>query len=150
MKGPSSNVDLRRVGLKGSLANENISKEYDPLIDSKIARTTDGLSQGLTIQLKRLSALSPQNTQCILSFLDSLTIEINASSNHKMNYIGVLCRLSRFHNSLLFTDMTRDYIVSFLSSARKPEESVPLHKWIGTYNLYRHPVNKIFQVVALS
>ncbi|MGI8833141.1 MAG: hypothetical protein ACR2IS_10960 [Nitrososphaeraceae archaeon] len=85
MKGPSSNVNLLRVGSKSSLVKEHVNKEHDALMDSKIERTTNGLSHGLTIHLKRLSALSPQNTQCILSFLDALTIEINASSNHKMN-----------------------------------------------------------------
>ena len=28
-------------------------------------------------------------------------------------------------------------MISFLESFRRPEASDPLHKWIGTYNIYR-------------
>ena len=31
--------------------------------------------------------------------------------------------------------MTREDILSYLDSLRKPEGSDPYHKWIGTYNL---------------
>jgi hypothetical protein len=31
--------------------------------------------------------------------------------------------------------MTRDDILSYLDSIKKSEESDPLHKWIGTYNI---------------
>ena len=33
--------------------------------------------------------------------------------------------------------MTRDDILSYLDSIKKSEESDPLHKWIGTYNVRR-------------
>jgi hypothetical protein len=33
--------------------------------------------------------------------------------------------------------MAREQILGFLDSLRKPEASDPLHKWIGTYNLFR-------------
>ncbi len=32
--------------------------------------------------------------------------------------------------------MTREDIVSYLNSLRKSNEVDPLHRWIGTYNLY--------------
>jgi integrase len=37
----------------------------------------------------------------------------------------------------LFKDMTKEQILDFLDNLRKPEASDPLHKWIGTYNLFR-------------
>lgn len=41
--------------------------------------------------------------------------------------------------------MTRDDILSYLGSFRKPQESDPLHKLIGTYNLYRIHVQRFFK-----
>ena len=34
-----------------------------------------------------------------------------------------------------FLEMTRDDLLQYPNSHRRPEESDPLHKWIGTYNL---------------
>ncbi|HZD81402.1 MAG TPA: site-specific integrase, partial [Nitrososphaeraceae archaeon] len=46
----------------------------------------------------------------------------------------------KFHNdgddNKLFKQMSRDDILSYLDSLRKSEAADPLHKWIGTYNLY--------------
>ena len=36
-----------------------------------------------------------------------------------------------------YKEFTRDDVLQFLDSLRKPEASDPLHKWIGTYNIYR-------------
>jgi hypothetical protein len=135
----------QRIESTDNLVSGIADKEYDSLIENNIDRVTDALSHDFTIQLKRLSALSPQNTRNIVSFLGALTVEINPSSNHKMNYIGILCRLSRFHSNLSFRNITRDDIISFLDNSRRPEESDPLHKWIGTYNLYNILLTKFFK-----
>ncbi len=36
-----------------------------------------------------------------------------------------------------FNETTRENVISFLNSYRRPEAVDPLHKWIGTYNQYR-------------
>jgi hypothetical protein len=36
-----------------------------------------------------------------------------------------------------FHDITRQDIIDFLDSYRKPESVDPLHKWMGTYEVYR-------------
>jgi hypothetical protein len=41
--------------------------------------------------------------------------------------------------------MTRQDIISFLDSFRKPDSSDPLRKWIGTYNTFRIIVLKFFK-----
>jgi integrase len=41
--------------------------------------------------------------------------------------------------------MTKDDIVSFLDGLRKPEAADPLHKWIGTYNIYRIHLLRFFK-----
>jgi hypothetical protein len=42
-------------------------------------------------------------------------------------------------------EITREDILSFLDSSRKAESVDPLHKWIGTYNLYRMQLMRFFK-----
>jgi hypothetical protein len=44
-----------------------------------------------------------------------------------------------------FREMTREDILLYLDSFRKPEASDPLHKWIGTYTLRRGLIVKFFK-----
>jgi hypothetical protein len=44
-----------------------------------------------------------------------------------------------------FKEMTREDIVLFLDSVRKPEATDPLHKWIGTYNQDRGLLIRFFK-----
>ena len=44
-----------------------------------------------------------------------------------------------------FKDMTREDILSFLDSLRRIESVDPLHKWIGTYNVYRIQLMRFFK-----
>jgi hypothetical protein len=41
--------------------------------------------------------------------------------------------------------MTREDLLLCLDSFRKPEASDPLHKWVGTYNLYRTLFMRFFK-----
>ena len=59
--------------------------------------------------------------------------------------IDVLTNLSKYHNYKDFKDLTREDILSFLDSFRKSEPADPLHKWIGTYNLYRIYLQRFFK-----
>lgn len=64
--------------------------------------------------------------------------EINLSDGYRKLNILSLCCLSKFiDNKKIFTQMTREDILQYLNSVRKPEAADPLHKWIGTYNIYR-------------
>jgi hypothetical protein len=40
---------------------------------------------------------------------------------------------------------TEEDVLAFLDSFRKPEESDPLHRWIGTYNLFRMYLMRFFK-----
>jgi integrase/recombinase XerD len=42
--------------------------------------------------------------------------------------------LSQFLANKPFNEMTKENILAFLYSIRKPETKDPTHKWIGTYN----------------
>ena len=67
--------------------------------------------------------------------------EVNLSDSYRRDVIEVITKLSKYHNNRSFKEKTRDDILSYLDSFRKPEASDPLHKWIGTYNLYGYIYN---------
>jgi integrase len=103
-------------------------------IEMKIDSVTEGLEAQFANKVRRVSM---DNRLVIIDYLSSMKLEINISHNHKRNYIRLLHKLSKFHHDKHFKVMTRDDAVSFLVSVRKLEVDDQLHKWIGTYNLYR-------------
>jgi hypothetical protein len=76
----------------------------------------------------------------------SLKSEVNPSDNYRKAAIVLLCNLSTFfRNAKPFNEITREDLLSFLDSHRKIESVDPLHKWIGTYNLYRVHLMRFFK-----
>jgi integrase len=111
--------------------------------ERKINLTTEGLEPRYA---KVLGNISKENALAIVEFMLNTITEINLSDNHKRNYINVLTQLSKFyHNKKSFKEMNREDILLFLDSYRKPENSDPLHKWIGTYNQYTVLLIKFFK-----
>jgi hypothetical protein len=117
----------------------------DALYDRKI----DIAIEGLELQyVNRLRTLRPENAMTIVNYIQAMRTEINLSDNYRKLNIFLLSDLSRFHNdnnNKLFKQMSRDDILSYLDSLRKPEAADPLHKWIGTYNLYRVLLIRFFR-----
>jgi len=70
--------------------------------------------------------------------------EINPSDNYRKSTIKTLVTLSNFNNNP-FSRITRDDLLSFLNSFRKSEPLDPLHKWIGTYNIYIIVTSRFFK-----
>ena len=58
--------------------------------------------------------------------------------------INLLTTFSKYTKKS-FKSITRDDIIDFLESFRRSEASDPLHKWIGTYNLYRIHLIRFFK-----
>jgi len=108
----------------------------DPLLDSKIDLITEGLDPQYANRLMGLS--STDDIRTIVDFILSMKTETNLSDSHKISYINCLCSLSKFHGKIkTLREMSRDDVLHFLDSFRKSENADSLHKWIGTYNLYR-------------
>ena len=75
-----------------------------------------------------------------------MTHEINPSDNYRKSTIKTLARLSNFYDeNKPFSEITRDDLLSFLSSFRKSEPIEPLHQWIGTYNHYVIITSRFFK-----
>jgi hypothetical protein len=123
--------------------SESKEEDKDALFDIKVGTITEEL---LPCYARRLSQLPHDNTLNILNFIMSLNIELNPSINYRGDHFNVLCCLSKFYNNeKKFDDMTTEDVLDFLDSYRKPKASDPLHKWIGTYNLFRSLIMKFFK-----
>ncbi len=81
-----------------------------------------------------------------LDYISSLKSEVNPSENYRRDVIILLCNfLIFFENEKSFKEITREDVLSFLDSFRKIESVDPLHKWVGTYNLYRIHLMRFFK-----
>jgi integrase/recombinase XerD len=119
-----------------------ISSLYSTRLDDKIESVTAGLQDYFVRLLKKQSS---QNAETIADYILAINIEVNPSIHHRSNQIRTLSYLSEFHKQKSFSKMTKDDILQYLNSSRRTEESDPLHKWIGTYNLRRTYMLRFFK-----
>ena len=109
------------------------------LLENEIAQLTSGLPNRY---YKAVCDISSVNALTLAHYIQSMKAEINLSDHYKRDLIVLLCTLSKYcyHKPLI-----REHILAFLNSFAKPEESDPLHKWIGTYNIYREHLQRFFK-----
>jgi integrase/recombinase XerD len=134
------------------LANTIVEEKSYPssllFFDRKIEAAIVGLPREYS---KLLNNISNNNALIIANYIISMKTEINLSDNYRKDLIKVLSKLAMFcccssnNNKLSFDRLGREDIVAFLNSFRKPEASDPLHKWIGTYNIYRIHLMRFFK-----
>jgi integrase/recombinase XerD len=87
-----------------------------------------------------------ENAMIICDYVQSMRQELNLSDSYRKDIIVLLGNFSMFFNfKKPFREVTRENVLSFLDSFRKPEASDPLHKWIGTYNTYRIHLMRFFR-----
>jgi integrase len=94
---------------------------------------------------KNLLLAAGYNTPDIIKYITAMKTEVNYSSKYGNGTVRMLCRFSKYYNNKPFKDISRDDIVKFLDSLRKTETQDPLHKWIGTYNLYKMYLLRFFR-----
>lgn len=124
-------------------ANSNPrSQSQSSLLDMKIDETAAGLSPSYA---KQLHSISGDNAATIVKYIAAMINEVNLSDHYRKDLIEVLCRFTRYNNGGAFKDLTRTNILGFLDSFRKTETHDPLHKWIGTYNIYRMHLLRFFK-----
>lgn len=100
-----------------------------------------GKSKKIPINQKQTSSRDKIN-----EYLMAMRTEINPSSNYASIILNILNRLSQFYNgNKPFSKMKREDIISFLDSLRKTDIDDPLHKWVGTYNLYLTVLTRFFK-----
>src|SRR5215216_6169971 len=73
--------------------------------------------------------------------------EVNLSDHYKKDLIDLLSKFSKYNDNKnkLFKQLTRTNIIAFLETLRKTETQDPMHKWIGTYNIFRIYLLRFFK-----
>jgi predicted nucleotide-binding protein (sugar kinase/HSP70/actin superfamily) len=118
-----------------SIDNNQIPPALDRLIDEITADMSKVCGKNLRI-------LSLENLKMVVNYVIALKTEVNLSTHYKKDIIDLLTKFGLRYN---FKDVTRDDVVAYLDSFRKPESVEPLHKWIGTYNIYRVHLIRFFK-----
>ena len=85
------------------------------------------------------------NANVVTDYLQAMQIETNSSKNYTRLNKSILTSLSQFHRDKPFSNMKRNDIVAFLNSFRKSDVEDPMHKWIGTYNIYLIGIIRFFK-----
>ena len=112
----------------------------------KIIEATEGLpSECFNYLYNKVLPANEENALLICDYISSLRSEINPSDNYRKDTTILLCKFSLFFKNANLKELTREDILSFLDSFRKIESVDPLHKWIGTYNLYRMYLMRFFK-----
>jgi integrase/recombinase XerD len=112
------------------------------ILDRKIEEITAGLSG---IYSKNLLYASQNNAVTIIDYIAAMRVEINPSDSYRKDLIEFICRFSKFNNNKPFKELTRTDVIAFLDTLRKTETQDPLHKWIGTYNVYKIHLLRFFK-----
>jgi integrase len=113
-----------------------------PLLDRKIDEAAAGLTAGIA---KQLHSIGEDNATTIVTCVGAMKSEVNPSDHYRRDMIVIICRLSKYDNNMPFKDAKRTTILGFLDSLRKTETQDPMHKWIGTYNLFRIHLLRFFK-----
>jgi hypothetical protein len=124
------------------LSQTKVSTFSSPLLDRKVEEAAAGLPAH---HAKQLHSISEANAVILVEYIAAMKSEVNLSDHYRRDVIVALCRFSKFSNGKPIKDSTRNDIIAFLDSFRKPESIDPLHKWIGTYNIYREHLVRFFK-----
>ncbi len=119
--------------MKITTTNQQINKSY-PNLSEKIDSVTQYQAIFINKRLKKLAEESNENADIICNYITAEINEINIKESTKEGKIKCLIWLSSFCRHKSFRLMTKDDILNYLSSLRKPELIDANHKWIGSYN----------------
>lgn len=117
--------------------NSSIEQEIDSL-------TSDALPYYKSV-FKDLYIGNSQNAKIVCDFITTEINNQNITSSTKLTHVKILCWFSRYLDYKEFGLVTRDDIIFYLNSLRKPESEDPTHKWIGTYNARQMILSKFFR-----
>jgi integrase/recombinase XerD len=127
--------------LVSSKTTSTSTSAISPLYD-RIENIATELSSSHT---RNLLYATGDNAPIIIDYITVMKTEVNYSNHYGKDTIGVLCRFSKYTKNKPFKDVTRNDIIEFLESLRKIETQDPLHKWVGSYNLYKIYLLRFFR-----
>jgi integrase/recombinase XerD len=124
------------------LSSTATAVKSSPILDRKIDETGSGLPASYT---RQLHSISKDNASIIVDYITAMKNEVNLADNYRRGVIEILSRLSKYNDNKPFKNSTRSNIIAFLETHRKTDTQDPMHKWIGTYNLYRIHLLRFFK-----
>jgi integrase/recombinase XerD len=130
------------------LQRPNPSKVLEPLDDDpNFDRKLDVITAGAKpfVKAHLLNRISKKNCQTIVDYILAMQTEISPRDEYRINTIIKLKHFAEVNEPKTFHDITRQDIINFLDSFRKPETSDPLHKWMGTYEVYLINLMRFFK-----
>jgi integrase/recombinase XerD len=113
------------------------------LFDQKVELATEGLEPYFLRHLR--TKISHENASIIAEYISSMKVETNLSDNHRRNVITLLKLLSEFLNNKLYDQMTREDVLKYLQSLKKPYTTDASHKWVATYNHRVVAISRFFK-----
>lgn len=119
-----------------------LKQTTNEILQKRIEETAAGLRPSY---VKVLRIIPEENAMTIIDYISAAMIEVNLSDHYRRDLIQALSLFSRQTGNKDFRQMTRNDIVSFLAGFRKTDASDPLHKWIGTYNVFRIHLMRFFK-----
>ena len=132
----------------GVATSEALTRSNDlHLLERKIVLATEGFTSRFSESILRdRNRLYQDNALVVAEYIIAMKREVNPRPNYVQYTIQFLAELSRLIDiGKKFIDMTREDILCYLDKCRKPENSDPLHKWIGSYNIKRITLMRFFK-----
>jgi integrase/recombinase XerD len=114
----------------------------EDVLQHKIDRVVDGLAKEYR---RRLNEVSKPNIALLCDYILAVRTEGSLSDSYRTIIINVISYMSIYLNNIPFKSIKRDDLLLFLEHFRKSEKDDPMHKWIGTYNLYLAVISKFFR-----
>jgi hypothetical protein len=108
----------------GVAKQEEEESSLDPNFERKLDLITEGAQPHLREHL--LTKITKENCQTIIDYILAFMHESNPAQEYRSNTIFRLKKLAEFHHSKRFKDMSREDIIEYLDSLRKPESIDPL------------------------
>ena len=119
---------------EGKTQTRTEEQDYDApdrIIDSI---TRDFSRKGINSRLKALAKKGNKNAATICDHILAEQTEHNIKTSTAESKVKSLLWLSEHLNDKPFEEMTKQDIISYLNSLRKPTSVDPQQKWIGSYN----------------
>ncbi|MGH9925106.1 MAG: hypothetical protein ACRD5B_06980 [Nitrososphaeraceae archaeon] len=126
--------------IQGQQANNNYN---DPNFDRKLDLVIAGARPYIKDHL--LHRIPRQNCITIVNYMLAMQTEVSPSERYRIDTIYKFKLFAEFHNPKPFEEITRQEVIDFLDSLRKPETVDPLHQWQGTYELNRIILLRFFR-----
>ncbi|MGI0031685.1 MAG: tyrosine-type recombinase/integrase [Nitrososphaeraceae archaeon] len=114
-------------------------------LEQKIHQISKYQKPYIANSLKIMSQKSPSNVKVVCDYIFAEQNEINIKESTKEGKIKCLVRFSTYLSHKSFENISKQDVLDYLTSLKKPEATDPQHKSIGTYNSRQMILLKFFR-----